>query len=207
MKRLLRETFVLIGAPVAIALAVLMVGTAIAETPTETDPPESWPVSECHTTTVVGLAGSGVGGSALFCTADDAVRPAAYLAGLTPGGTYGVWLLASDRSTECRSTHCSMGSVFDAGYPGAFGRVGEVPAGVHGTAHARGHVNGWTMGSGATVTLLVTNEGTGSAGPDGASVFGLFRPGASRVGPPSTIGLSGGEVASVVAVAVFRLTS
>jgi hypothetical protein len=120
MHRWLRETFVLIGAPAALALAVLVAGTAIAQTPAATELPELWPVSECHTATVVGLANASESGSALLCMADDVVRPAAYLSSLTPESTYGVWLLAADRMSDCRSTRCSFDAHVETMYPGVF---------------------------------------------------------------------------------------
>ena len=187
MQRLLRETFVLIGAPVAIAVAVLLVGTAIAQTPTKAEPPELWPVSECHTTTVAGLAGSGASGSALLCTAEDAVRPAAYLAGLTPGGTYGVWLLASDRLADCPAGRCVVDEAAGTpGYPRIFGRLGEVSAGEDGAAHFSGHVDGWSAGGASAVALLVTNQNLGSTAP-------------------WKIGRGSDDIGRVIAVAVFRL--
>lgn len=167
MQRSFRETFILIGAPAAVALAILLAGTAIAQTSTETEPAELWPVSECHTATVSGVGRSGVSGSALFCTADDAVRPTAFLSNLTPGQTYGVWLLTSDRPIDVAVA---------AGHPGAFGRLAEVSAGADGSARVRGHLAGWSVPSGATVTLLVTKQPVGRS-----------------------------EVGSVVAASVFRL--
>jgi hypothetical protein len=149
MERLFREALFLIGAPLAVALVVLLGGTALAQAPSENEVPPLWPVSECHTATVAGVAGSGSSGSALLCTADDAVRPGVYLSGLVPGRAYSLWLLTAA----------------EPGDPGAMGKLATATAGADGTAHIRGHVDGWSAAGDAAVTLVVTRQPDGAATP------------------------------------------
>lgn len=195
MNRWLREGFVLSGVSATVALAVLVAGTAMAHTGSEVDPPEWWPVSACYTARIVALSDLGVSGSALICTADDAVRPALYVSGLTPGRVYSASFLPFERWPECGSSPC--GNVrAESGHVGIVSQFGVSPAGPDGTAHFRGHFDGWNLASGTDVTLLVTHEGGGDGAFNrtlGCEPFGLPIP------------CRGGSSGTVVALATFRL--
>lgn len=166
------KSIALSGMSVAVALGVFVAGTVMAHPAAEGDPPEWWPVSECYTATIVALGKSGVTGSALLCMADNAVRPAIYVSGLTPGQTYSALVLPFEHWLECGSPPCDAVRS-KSGSPRIVGHLGDVSARSDGTTHFRGHFDGWSLRSGADVTLLVTRQGGGDGAPTSAPISGL----------------------------------
>ena len=176
MLHVLRETFILIGAPAAIALVVLIAGTAIAQTQSNVDPPQGGTVSRCLTATVLAASSSGAGGSAQLCTAADALHPAVYAVDLLPGRTYSVWLLSLDCLASCQATSYTNDDLFDFGRPDVSVRLGEVPASSDGRVEFRSHFAGPLLAGGTTVALLLMCPGVGTAMPTGPSVQESFTP-------------------------------
>jgi hypothetical protein len=167
MRRALRDTLILAGAPAALALAVLVLGgtlrrTSPAETHSALAPDSLWPASECHTTTVVPARGSGVAGGALLCIAVDAVRPAIYASGLTPGAAYSAWMLSFDRLPDRRPEALADDIPFGSERANASGRLGSGVASYDGAIHLQGHFDDRPLPSGSRVTLLLIDDGVSS---------------------------------------------
>jgi len=164
MRRGLRDTLILAGAPTALALAVLLLGGTLARTvPADTEaaltPDPLWPASDCYTTTIVAVRNAGVAGGALLCLAADAIRPALYATGLTPGGLYSVWLTSFDRPSD-RSPDSLVGDdLFSPDRPDLFGRRGGGVAPFDGAVHVQGHVSDRHLASGSQVVLVLVDDG------------------------------------------------
>jgi hypothetical protein len=164
MGRTFSNTFILAGAPIVIALTVLVAGTVMgrisaADPPAAGAPEQWWPVSECSTTTIVAVRGSGITGGALLCVAPDVTRLALYAAGLTPGRSYSAWLLAFDGPRDRSPESLAGDDLSSLDLAEASGSFGGGAAGRDGTLHVQGHVDDHPLMSGSQATILLIDHG------------------------------------------------
>ena len=204
MPVLRREMLVAAGAPIAITVAVLVMGTAMVRTaPAEV--PAIWrPSFDCYDAPVVAIGGSGVSGAASLCTTDTGARPAVAARGLAPGRRYSIWFFYRDPPAVSPIGGCLSDEISSTESAAVFGHVGAGAADSEGTMALVGRGRELLPLTDAQLTLLIVGHETIDS-PSGAArrlvaALALVHNPAAATGPtPDT------APGPVVARAVLRL--
>jgi len=205
MPVLRREILVAVGAPIAITVAVLMIGAAMVRTAPAVVPASWRPGLDCYDAPVVAVGGSGVSGAVSLCIADTGARPAVAARGLVPGRRYSAWFLYFDQPAGCQTASCLDDNLFSTEAAAVFGHVGAGVADSEGTMALIGRGRGLSPRTDAQLTLLIVEHEAICAPAGPAHPLAAALPFVPNPGAATTVPTLDAALGPVVARAVLRL--
>lgn len=229
MKRFILDTLVTAILGVAIAAAVLLVGTgALADESQSIRSSSSAPRDDdrrdergtashwipsplgfqqgCRVTAVLPKANSGIHGKAVLCPITDGIRLALGAENLTAGDVYTAWFAYFDRASSCHAAVCT---VDDALGDNPTGVITRLDGGVVQTRSGlfRADLRDLRLSLGSQVVLILVAHGPASTGDNRFLARQLLTLQSPRLGAPVAGALTDGETGSIHAYAAFELRS